>query len=399
MSIITKKKLTRMQKRILIGATLFQCALLGVLINATSVLMAQIQAELQISVGMVSTYYMIRSLIEVLGSQRFSLIFFHSNRARFMFLQLVLIAFGYLLLTFGANTWLWYASAVLTGFSIPAASIMVPAVLKQWFQDNLGFATGFSFAAGGLGGTLFNLLLPVLIKRFGWRFTIVILSLLMLLLGAAGLYCMFHNKDNEMTVETDTKECSKKRQISTSKVLLCAVVLIPGAMAVQYVQYLGMYIQGAGYALTISSTALSLVMGGNILGKLILGILTDKLGIQTGIFLIYGVAAAATAGLIFGIASVPILMVSSFLYGFVYALYTVGVSQCCEQVYGNRQAKEQIGKHVSINGLCSICFLFLIGRIYDKVQSFVPIMWLLLFAELCAGGTALLMRRMNNEDS
>ena len=66
---------------VLIGACLFQCAMIGVLINCTGVLFAQIRHEFGFTMSKVSVYNTLKSVTSALAAASVTAFFFKSNKA------------------------------------------------------------------------------------------------------------------------------------------------------------------------------------------------------------------------------------------------------------------------------------------------------------------------------
>lgn len=107
------KGFSKQQIWVLLGAALFQCALIGVLVNSASVLLAQIQGELGLPMTQISAYHTIKSVVGAVGGAFFAAVFFRSHRAGFMLTSIVLVVISHLLLVIGAGSWLWYLAAVV----------------------------------------------------------------------------------------------------------------------------------------------------------------------------------------------------------------------------------------------------------------------------------------------
>ncbi len=71
------KGFSKQQIWVLLGAALFQCALIGVLVNSASVLLAQIQGELGLPMTQISAYHTIKSVVGAVGGAFFAAVFFY----------------------------------------------------------------------------------------------------------------------------------------------------------------------------------------------------------------------------------------------------------------------------------------------------------------------------------
>ncbi|MBQ1907780.1 MAG: hypothetical protein II173_06350, partial [Firmicutes bacterium] len=73
---------------------------------------------------------------------------------------------------------------------------------------------------------------------------------------------------------------------------------------------------------------------------------------------------------------IAILYVASLVYGFGYAIGSVGLSRCCVSAYGMQGQKTMSGYHVSISNAFGALVSLGIGMIYDLVGSYSPILWI-----------------------
>lgn len=141
-----------------------------------------------------------------------------------------------------------------------------------------------------------------------------------------------------------------------------------------------------GFALSIRLTAetgalmMSLSMVGNILTKLLIGILSDKFGPVKVCVSMIGLNACALLLSLHGSAaqSALILYIAAFLYGSVYSVGAVGFSLLSRRFFG----PENYSKAYSVIGLLtttgSAVSLPLIGYLYDFTGSYLPMFWIAL---------------------
>ncbi len=377
-----KWNFTKRQMLVLTGASLFQCALLGVLANSTGVLLTQIRMELELSMTEISAYYTIKSVVGALGGAFFAALFFKSDKKRYLLFNIFTLVASYLLLLVGAGNWLWYVAAALSGVSFCTATIMVPHVLGQWFPENIGFAIGFAMAFSGVGGAVFNPVASLLIDHFGWKGEILILSAVTVLITIPALGLMFGEKPPLAPVPARTAEATAPAAPAPAAghmavpFILCCLAMLGGTVASAFTQYISIYAQGAGYALAVGATLNSSMQVGNVTGKLIFGIACDKIGIWKTMCLAIACIIAASLCFILVPGCLPLLYVASLLYGFNFALMMISVSRCSVSAYGADGAKRYMGFHTSINSAAGAVVSMSVGLLYDATGSFIPILLL-----------------------
>lgn len=387
------KKYSRDQMMVLIGACLFQCAMLGVLINCTGVLFAQIRQELGFTMSKISVYNTMKSVATALSAAAVTAFFFRSNKARFLLVNQLAIILSFLMITFGAEGPLWYASAVVSGVASCVSSVAVPMLLNQWFPENAGTATGIAMAFSGIGGAVCNPLCAKLIDLAGWRWAIVILGAAMLAMTIPGLALMFRREAPNPAVNSRkaAKTDSGKKTHGIGTVLLVCVALAGGGIGVTFAVNISMFAQSIGYSLSVGASLTTMIMMGNVGGKFLYGLLCDKLGAWKATMLTLALAAAALLCFLFAQDKIAVLFGASLLFGCVYALSVVSVTRCCVSAYGERDSKQYLGIHTCVNSAVMAGVSLLVGVLYDYAQSFIPVLLMTLGAVACSFAAAAVM--------
>lgn len=371
-----KEKFAKQQWLVLIGACLFQCALIGVLVNSTGVLLAQIRTEFGFAMTRVSAFNTVKSVVCALGGVALTSLFFRSKKWVFMICNILLTVLSYCLLVFDAeNLFIWYTAAALNGINACTVTVMIPYLLNQWFPGSAGTMTGFAMAFSGLGGIVFNPITAELIDRFGWRWAICILGAVTILLGIGAIILLFHNAAQESdakAAKTDAAEPidADRGVLPLKKIILCALALGAGCFAMQFCQYITIFAQSVGYTLQVGATLTSLVMIGNVGGKLLLGFISDKVGTYKA--MVFAMAAIAAGSILYAVLNqfLPVLYIASVLYGMVYSLVMIGPSRCSIQTYGAEGVKKYMGLHTSINGILQTVSSMSVGILYDATGGF-----------------------------
>ena len=372
------KKYSKDQILVLIGACLAQCALLGILVNCVSVLLAAVQNDLGMAMTQISAYHTLKSLACAASAAFLSALFFRMNKGAFMGLCIGGVVLGHLMLVINPTGLMWWASAVVIGVAYSTCGICVPVVLGQWFPKNAGFATGVALAFSGIGGVLFNPIASKLITAYGWRSAIVIMSIITAAIAIPGVVLAFGKKPP--VYEEEAPAAAKKVQAqaetaadsSLAKKLfpLCQLALASGTVVVMFYNYISSYATGLGYSLEVGATMASMVMAGNVAGKLIFGAACDKFGVWKSMQVNFLVLVGSMLCFLLLDNFLPALYLASLLLGSVYGINMIAVSRGCVQAYGQEGSKKYIGTHTSLNSALSTGCSFLVGPLYDATGSF-----------------------------
>lgn len=391
---VLRRGLTRQQIAVLIGACLYQCAMIGVLMNCSGVLFAQIRQELGFSMSKVSLYNTMKSVITALAAASVTALYFKSRKPVFLLVNQLITISGFLLLTIGADTSMWYVSAVLCGISGCVGSVAIPMLLTRWFPDNSGTATGIAMAFSGIGGAVCNPLCANLIDSLGWKGAIWVLSAITLALTIPGLLLMFCSPAPEgRAPEKKVSHASGHLKVET--IVLVAVALIGGSLGVTFAVNISMFAQSIGYSLTVGASMTTMIMIGNVCSKFLYGMFCDKVGVWRATMGALAVAAAALLCYLVSPNGTVVLFAASLLYGCVYALSVVGISRCCIAAYGQQESKRYLGVHTCINSVVMAAASLLVGVLVDVFGSFTPVLLTVLGTMACSFVACLVLQKKN----
>jgi MFS family permease len=270
---------------------------------------------------------------------------------------LCLIA-GVLIFAFAGALWQLLVAGALIGFGLPmCSSIAVPTLITNWFAENirgrmLGIATAFS----GVGVFIWAPMFTLLINASGMRVAYLINAAIMAALLLPFTLFVFKLKPQKLGLlpygydpNADNSEVKKTLQsgmklktavkYTTFWLLFCGValcslgmgfnsnqpnlanaVLVPGQM------------DASGAAL-FGASMISTAAVGNIIGKIIFGFLTDKIGLRLTLFVFFILFILSfVLWLIF--SSPVMLLVAAFLLGTHNALPSVGLPLLARTLFG-----------------------------------------------------------------
>lgn len=388
-----RKKISVQQIAVLIGACLYQCAMIGILLNCSGVLFAQIRQELGFTMSRVSVYNTMKSVTTALAAASVTALYFRSRKPVFLLLNQLLTITGFLLLSVGAEGPLWYVSAVICGLSGCVGSVAIPMLLTLWFPDNSGTATGIAMSFSGIGGAICNPLCARLINSMGWKSAIYVLSVVTLALTIPGLLLMFHRPAPEGDLPERKKSQSASGRMKVGTVVLVAMALIGGSLGVTFSVNISMFAQSIGYSLTVGASMTTMIMIGNVCGKFLYGLFCDKAGVWKATVGALAIAMAALLCYMFASGQTVVLFAASVLYGCVYALSVVGISRCCVAAYGQQESKRYLGVHTCINSIVMAGASLLVGVLVDCFGSFMPVLLTVFGSMACSMAACLLLTK------
>lgn len=383
------KGIKRQKTLVLIGACLFQLALLGTFANCVGIMMGYMRVEFHISVTQISIYNTIRSVLSGATASLLTRVFIKSRKPWFMIINNLMLILSFLLLIPGDGKGILYVSAALHGSSFGVSAIMVMDVLYRWFPQNVGAASGFAMMFSGIGGVIFNPLIACLLDIYGWKKTILCVSLITFGLTLAGVKLMFWKRNPfDLDLQVADKESTLRqkkvfavhadRRKNRKRFFLCCMAIMGGAVALQFNNYVAIYAQSYGYPLKVGAALAAAVMVGNIIGKLIFGVASDHFGIwRTMRVTLLGIILALIC-----FNSLPnhqgVLFIAAVLFGGVFALFMMSIYRLCPPVFGEQEGMRQVGRLTGVNNLLNALASVGIGMIFDANGTFRPVLWIII---------------------
>ena len=127
-----------------------------------------------------------------------------------------------------------------------------------------------------------------------------------------------------------------------------------------------------GLSLQMAATLSTALMIGNLLSKLVIGVMIDKIGANRSaqIFMVF-IAVSATLLALCNHLGYIFMMICAVFFGMTYAVSTVALAPMMRDVFGRDFAQKQ--SYVAlISGLFNGAITSLIGYIYDWSGSYTP---------------------------
>ena len=275
-----------------------------------------------------------------------------------------IVAVGALLLTSGYLLWATANSLIVVaiGMAIVAPLGMscswVPcnATVVRWFIVRRGLATALATAGGSLANILVPPIAAVLVSAYGWRTAIFSMSIVggvcMLLssivlerdperLGQQpdGLTGLLTNSSQEPLAGITPAEAWRDRdywKIFGIYALTFLAVFVPFVHGVQFAQSLGASLQTA-------STVISAIGIGGLIGRLVMGPVSDRIGRKNAVMLSLFIETLSFLGMAAS-NSLWLLYPSAVAFGFAYGGGVVAFPPLVADLFGRAHAGSIVGR-------------------------------------------------------
>lgn len=369
---------------VMIALIAMQGGFVGIHINCNGILFSAIIKDMGYRAGDMSLYYTIRAFSQAFAVGFTSKLFFSGKIKPKMFV-VTMAAFAsapYLLMPMFNWLWQFYIVAVLAGIGFSSVLVIIPVIISNWFKKSAGTAMGLSMAASGVAGAVFGPVVSGFVNANGWRFAAFMIGAVALVLIVVPVMLFLYVSPEEKgmtpygyeetaeTVRTGSAPAAKDYQMPPSIFALAIVAIICGLIMSQFMNQIPTFAASIGYTLTVGATISSISMIGNVGGKLLMGSLTDKLGIFKACSIGLVVICTSMVLFIVGANNIAIIYCASLLFGLVYSFGTTVPPLVLLEVYGPDKYKNFLSKFQAINGIVMAFASSIFGYIYDFTGAY-----------------------------
>ncbi|KAJ5103041.1 hypothetical protein N7532_003570 [Penicillium argentinense] len=201
------------------------------------------------------------------------------------------------------------------GFGVGGCIAYSPSILfmPEWFDKKRGLAFGIVWAGSGLSGILFPIVLENLLRRFGFRMTLRILSALLFVLPLPFLY--FHKSRVPVSSGVAQRRLNTRFLFNRVFVIYQLVNIFEALGFFLPGIYLPTFAHSLGVSNFLASLTVTVLNVASIFGSISMGFLSDRYHALTCIS-ISTVGTVLSVFLLWGFSShIAILLVFCFAYG------------------------------------------------------------------------------------
>ena len=302
----------------------------------------------------------------------------------------LILGTGFLLTSFIHSFWQLYITCGLIGIGLSSGYVPTMTTISRSFAEHRGLALGLNSAGVGLGPLIMAPLATYLISIDGWRFAYLALALVAGFILPVALLIERYPADEderygghvnhtngsikENTGKGITSPLSGWKEIKrVSKTrtfwLFCLLFLTVGVCVQTVIVHIIPYSQALGETPMLAAAVLSTLTGASILGRVVVGIASDRIGrrkalvlctFSEGTMLLWLLATSSTWSLfVFGI-----------LFGFFYGGHAPQLPALIGEILGFENMGAILGIVSLFWGLGSAIGPFVTGYIFDVTGSY-----------------------------
>lgn len=307
-------------------------ASIGVSINTSGVFYESVANALGILKGDFAMHMTIFSVVTAIISLFIPRIIEKVNYKLLLLIGIIGGTAGTAAMALGNGLMMFYILGAIRGACTGLLSaVTLTMVGNNWFSEKHGLATSIVFGTSGLVGTILSPVLTACISNFGWQISYVIEAIILCILCLPALLYPYHLHpvDDGLLPYGYTKQQEVVQENkSDSQFHYLTSAFITGVT-----QHLPVFAKSIGMLASTGALLLSAGMAGNIISKIVIGSLTDKIGALKTALTMMTVNAVAVILLITASSS-TILIVGAFLFGSCYSIGAVGLPLLTKYFFG-----------------------------------------------------------------
>jgi len=244
-------------------------------------------------------------------------------------------------------------------------------LLSRWFDRARGRAMGVAYLGIGIGGALIPLLAHWLTQQFGWRMSLQLVGVLIVVIALPLAFMVKEQPAAMRAVQGSMPVPSIRPALGQPAFYLLAVGSMCSIAAVGGTnQHLKLFLSlDSGYSQADAARVISLVLGFSIAGRLLMGWLADRIPRKHVMLLIYLLVASA----------IPLLIVASspgIIYAFA-VLFGIGlggeyliIPLMAGELFGVRVLGRIMGIVLTADGVAEATAPMLVGYLRDITGAY-----------------------------
>lgn len=373
--------------------------------------MTPVSQDLGIGIGQLSLYLSISSIATLVWLPIAGSLFNKYSVKVVVTVGVLLQTVAFIVLGFMSNVWAWYILAVpLAMGAALLVNLLGPVLVNRWFAKNIGLVMGLMMMITSLLGAVFQPVLTNMISNNGWRFTYIgfgaFALVVMLVIGIVFLknnpsdkglkpfgYDESNTSNNSQQVLSGVSAGRALKSPAFIALLIFMIVLTGFAAFQQHIATFGL---GMGLDMSTIGTALSISMIGAAVGSVLIGVLSDRVGIVPTSLGVLVVGLLAVILFFISNGNYMIFAIATFLHGLATSSIGVVAPLLTTKFFGNKDYEKLFSTVMIGSPLASIVLMPLYGYIYDTFGSYTYV-FVFLFVALIVAGVLLFIGSKNSK--
>ena len=377
----------------------------GIAINTITVYVKPIEAEMGWSRGAISLAIMIAALSMGAVAAFIGRLIDRVGARVVMAAGATLVGVVSMLLAQAQSLTYFYAMFVLSGVGQAGATIIpISLVISNWFEVKRGKALGIAMTGTGLGAMVMVPVTSWVVISWDWRTAFFSMGCVILFTVPMTLL-LIRTRPSDIGLLPDGGEVTDAGPASLSGLsvpqafrtpafwLIGSMMLLAGLVAMGIGVHLMPYLTDIGHPEATASLIIGIISGLTVVGKIGLGFVVDRWGLQRTLLLTYGALAVGIL-LLTGAEALPVACVFAVVYGFAIGAPLLINPALTAECMGLASFGAVFGVLTLLNTVGVAIGAVLTGVVYDNVGNYLPAFILFVVLTLVAGCCGVMARRL-----
>lgn len=364
-----------------IGSFVFLMVIWGIVFNSNSLFLVPIERSLGISRTETMVVVTLRGLASASAGFAAGAIF-----SRFSFMKVIRFTgiglfISYSLLAFVQTVWQYYLLSVIHIICITLCGMIpISMMINNWFETHKGSAMGIALMGSGIGGVIYSLLAGVLIPAIGWRATILVFGIQMLIVIIYMMYRFFVFYPGDIGMKPNGYKEPVKESVHEVEaesnfwatllfwVVSMGILMINMGISV-LISNMIPYLESRGIPFQVLSYISSVFMLSMAVGKILLGGLFDRIGMKYSSMIISISFIIACVGLLYPDVH-GVIWISAVASGFGCSFNSIAPPVFAQVMYGVRNFTRVNAYFQAISSSGMVISPILVGLMYSATGNY-----------------------------
>lgn len=385
---MSRKKTIHYAWWILLGLSIIVGLGKGALNNSAGLFLPPVTKDLGIGTGNLSLYFSVSAIVTLIFLPIGGKLMAKYNTRLLLTVAIILQAGAFAMFGLMSSVWGWYLFAIpLAVGGVFITVIAGPVLISQWFKKNNGLALGILSAAGGALGAIAQPIVGYLIANQGWRASYILVGIAVIVIVVPVILLIIkkspkekglqpfgaEEKDDtgnsnagEMNVKGVTMAVAKKSSAFYALILFFFLV----TSIASFSMHIPTFLMNKGFDVAFAGNVMATYMIGVLVGSLILGFLSDRIGTKNTAILAMIVGLIGITLLLVSVSSTIAITIAVGLFGTISSsIGTLGPA-LTSSLFGNKEYS-QIYSNASLGlAISSIVALPAYGYVFDFTGSY-----------------------------